>query len=194
MVGGEIQSEAGVEASAEESASGASVRAWIETHGDALWRYVLHHVGDPHACEDILQEALLSAWASREDFRGESSERTWLTGILRHKILDHWRRERRRAGMVLDEDPFGSDDRWKARPAAWDAPDEEITAALRVCLESLPVPLARAFELVEVRGCPTGQSAAMLGISARNLWVRLHRARTMLRACITKRTQGGGGS
>jgi len=61
---------------------------WVERHGDALFAYALLQVGDRDSAEDLVQETLVAALAARASFRGAASERTWLTGILRHKLVD----------------------------------------------------------------------------------------------------------
>jgi RNA polymerase sigma-70 factor (ECF subfamily) len=68
---------------------------WIEEHGDYLFHYAISRLRDPQRAEDLVQEALLAAWKGSERYRGGSTERTWLTGILRNKILDHFRKASR---------------------------------------------------------------------------------------------------
>jgi RNA polymerase sigma-70 factor, ECF subfamily len=65
---------------------------WVDEHGDCLFRYALVRVRHREVAEDLVQETLLSAMRSRERFAGKSSERSWLTGILKHKISDHFRK------------------------------------------------------------------------------------------------------
>ncbi len=76
---------------------------WVDEHGDALFRYAILRLRDQELSEEVVQETFLEALRVRESFAGRSTERTWLIGILRHKILDHFRRRvRRREESNLD--------------------------------------------------------------------------------------------
>src|SRR5215472_18275796 len=75
----------------EASATGHSFE-WLEAHADYLFNLAVGQVGDKTAAEDLVQETFLAALKARDSFRGQSSDRTWLVGILRHKIYDHLRR------------------------------------------------------------------------------------------------------
>ena len=61
---------------------------WLERYGDILFRYAVARVRDEAVAEDLVQETLLAAIGAAETFKGRSTERTWLIGILRHKVLD----------------------------------------------------------------------------------------------------------
>src|SRR5262249_29035876 len=65
---------------------------WLATHGDYLFNLAVGQVRDPLVAEDLVQETFLAALKARDCFAGRSSDRTWLVGILRHKIYDHLRR------------------------------------------------------------------------------------------------------
>lgn len=68
---------------------------WLPRHGDALYRYALLHLRDAALAEELVQETLLAGLESQHNFAGQSSTRTWLVAILKHKMLDHYRRQRR---------------------------------------------------------------------------------------------------
>src|ERR1700678_245256 len=68
---------------------------WVDDHGDYLFNFALGQLRDPNLAEDLVQETFLAALKSQNNFSGRSSERTWLVGILRHKIYDHLRMARR---------------------------------------------------------------------------------------------------
>jgi RNA polymerase sigma-70 factor (ECF subfamily) len=78
-----------------------SPEQWLDEHGDVLYRYALLQFRDEHKAEEAVQETLVAALQSRDRFQGGSSVRTWLIGILKHKVLDQFRRESREA--PLDE-------------------------------------------------------------------------------------------
>src|SRR5271169_5099792 len=86
---------------------------WVESHGDYLFNFAIGQVRDPAVAEDLVQETFLAALKARERFAGDSSERTWLTGILRHKIYDHLRRKcRERAYRVEPSAAISDDEKW----------------------------------------------------------------------------------
>ncbi len=168
---------------------------WLQDHGDALWRYARSRV-PAHACEDLVQDALLAALDSAESFDRRSSPETWLIGILRHKIADWYRRRdrdqpRHKTGEATEahaESPFTPRGTWAKAPLSWDAVrDDEVLAALHRCREELPALLRDALDLREIRRVPAREVCQVLGISETNLWARLSRARLMLRGCIEGR-------
>ena len=65
---------------------------WLEEHGDLLFRHALRKVNDPSVAEDLVQITFLSAWESMSKFKTGNSAKNWLMGILRHKIMDYFRR------------------------------------------------------------------------------------------------------
>ena len=65
---------------------------WVDEHGDCLYRYALVRVRTPEVAEDLVQETLLVAVRSQDKFAGRSSQRSWLVGILKNKIVDHYRK------------------------------------------------------------------------------------------------------
>ncbi|MDP6478206.1 MAG: sigma factor [Nitrospinaceae bacterium] len=83
---------------------------WVDRYGDLLFRYTLVRVNDPDAAQEIVQVTLLAALESDKSFEGSSSEKIWLFGILKHKILDHYRRLKKHKTFDLvpedDTDPF----------------------------------------------------------------------------------------
>ena len=64
---------------------------WVEAHGDYLFNFAIGQLRDASVAEDLVQDTFLAAFKARDRFSGQSSERTWLVGILRHKICDHLR-------------------------------------------------------------------------------------------------------
>ena len=66
---------------------------WLVQHGDALYQYARSRVGNREVAEDLVQDALLAALQSRDQFQSRATIRTWLVSILRHKIVDFYRRE-----------------------------------------------------------------------------------------------------
>lgn len=171
---------------------------WVDDHGDALYRYALMRTRNPTIAEETVQEALLAALKARDRYSGESTERTWLIGILKHKIVDYVRREARRSVQQVPEpadlelDVFRQSGLWKRAPQPWKklAPSRldtaEFWASLESCLSKLPQIYADAFWLREVDGMSAEEVCEVLSITATNLWSRVHRARILLRDCMER--------
>src|SRR5208337_254601 len=93
---------------------------WVDRHGDGLYRYALLRLRSPDLAADVVQETFLAALCARSSFSGRSSERTWLVGILRHRIVDHLRKVRRETAASVgvsangaSELPFDRRGRWQ---------------------------------------------------------------------------------
>lgn len=162
-------------------------------------RFALSRLRDRSAAEDTVQEALLAAIQGAERFTGQSSVRTWLVGILKHKIIDNLRKSSRErppepASDASVEDLevfFGSDGHFVEPPGEWESPEKALEErrffeALERCLQGLPKNAASAFTLREMMGLGTDEICKELGISASNCWVLLYRARLSLRACLER--------
>ena len=177
--------------------------AWVDDHGDYLFRYALARLRDDAAAEDMVQETLLSAIQSLGSYGGRSAERTWLTGILKHKIIDHYRKTCRETSFDPSEtdltefDPlFERQDEFKDHwhdtlsPRIWKSSPEdalrqdEFFVVLQNCLTKLPERVAAVFSLREMNDLESDEICQLLGLSASNFWVMMHRARMSLRRCI----------
>jgi RNA polymerase sigma-70 factor (ECF subfamily) len=177
----------------------------LAEHGDYLYRYALARLRDPHLAEDAVQETLLAALQSKTSFSGKSSLRTWLTGILKHKIIDLIRRQSREAPLEEDvaaEEP-GMDDYFLDDGHFVDAPQSlgepgsllqqnQFLEILQACLDRLPKKLARLFMLREVEEADNEEICKELKITPTNAWVMLYRARMGLRQCLQTNWLGGG--
>jgi RNA polymerase sigma-70 factor (ECF subfamily) len=170
---------------------------WVDEHGDYLYRYALFRLHDAQLAEDMVQETFLAALHAQERFSGRSSEKTWLVGILKHKIADHIRKVSRErsfgdteSSIDIEEDLFDEAGKWKIAPTAWDTDpsstleNKEFWEVLKRCLSDLPDRLSDAFSLREMDGLSTKEICKLLNVSATNLWVMLHRARMRLRRCL----------
>jgi RNA polymerase sigma-70 factor (ECF subfamily) len=169
---------------------------WVDRYGDGLYRYALLRLRSPDLAADVVQETFLEALRARRSFAGRSSERTWLVGILRHKVVDQLRRSRREPaanGTSADgpgESPFDRRGHWRAGPASWggdpsrEMENREFWDVFGRCLSRLPRGIADAFLLRELDGLGAEEVQQVLGITPANLWKRLHRARLLLRQCL----------
>jgi len=177
--------------------------AWVDDHGDFLFRYAVARLRDDSTAEDVVQETLLSAIQSMGSYSGKASERTWLTSILKHKIIDHFRRSVRE--IPIDESDtdlsgfdkfFERDDEWKnhwnndLQPYDWNMSPEaalqenEFFMVLQNCMSKLPERVAGVFALREMDGLDSTEICEALCLTAANFWVIMHRARMSLRRCM----------
>ncbi len=173
------------------------VTSWLAEHGDMLYRYGLKRLGRPDIAEDLVQETFVSALRSADRFEGRSKVQTWLVGILRHKIADHLRklaRQRERdaaAREAVDANPF-QNGHWREGVKAWpadpsdSAENQEFWQVLNECHGKLPAKLGIAFRMRELEELSMAEICETLEITATNLSVRLHRARLLLRDCLTQ--------
>ncbi len=178
-------------------------RRWLDEHGDAMYRYAMLRLADPDAAADAVQEALVAAIRARETFRGASQERTWLIGILRHKVLDAIRKRRRNPAALPQDDPAETprfkDGTFREEPAAWSAlpssPEEakELRKLLARCLAELPDTMRQALCLREIDGLATPEICKILDITPTNLWTLVHRAKLRLRDDLSRHWFGEDG-
>ncbi|MDX1374502.1 MAG: sigma-70 family RNA polymerase sigma factor [Burkholderiales bacterium] len=173
------------------------LRARIEQQRPYLLRFAALQLRDPNAAEDAVQETLLAALAGEAKFAGRSNLRTWLTGILKHKIVDSIRRAAREPSVEIEDAGefdalFRGNGHWLERPAAWSEPQgaleqKQFFAVLEQCLARLPEKTARVFMMREHLGLETEQICKELGITPTHCWVLLYRARMSLRLCLDER-------
>ena len=190
-----------------DSTCASSPEQWVDQHGEALFRYAVLHVRDPEAAEEVVQECLVAALGARKRFSGQSSERTWLIGILKHKLIDHARQEARNRALqeeaaaaseaVAETDFFDRKGKWKAKYSPWGGDPgkhlekREFWEVFQRCLGGLPAALAEAFMLREIDRLASQEVCEVLELSATNLWTRLHRARLGLQECLERHWFGG---
>lgn len=166
-----------------------------------MFRFAMVKLRDEYLAEDAVQETLLAALQGQKNFSGDSAERTWLVGILKHKIVDLIRKKVREPTLVnVDESmEFEQDDtvdaifnetgHWVTPCQDWGNPDKVLDQKkfweiLTLCLKRLPPQLAMLYSLREISGMETEDICKELNISSTNSWVMLHRARLGLKQCF----------
>jgi len=166
---------------------------------DYLMRFARLQLRNEAWAEDAVSETLLAALAKPQAFEGRSQLKTWLVGILKHKIIDSLRVRQRE--VVLDTgseddsfDPleymaFKDDGHFAQRPSDWGNPEQDLNsrqfmAVLDACNEKLPPMQARLFLMREWLELSSDEICKELGLTATNLYVQLHRARLRLRECL----------
>lgn len=178
--------------------------AEVEACRGYLLRYAMLQLRDRSAAEDAVQETLLAALQAGESFGGRSSLKTWLTGILKHKIIDHLRRQSRERPLpegagdtgaaedALVETLFAADGHWSPPPQRWASPDASLEdaqfwAVFETCVATMPARTARVFLMRELMELSTDEICKEMAITPTNCWVLLHRARLALRECLATR-------
>ena len=168
------------------------------SHRGYLLRVAVLQLRDNDLAEDIVQDTLVAALQGAQGFSGRSSLKTWLTGILKHKIVDAIRRKSREPAFAsLEEETqiedfdalFDDSGHWENPPADWGDPESQLSRAqffdiMQFCLDKLPPNTARVFMMREVMELESGEICKELSITSTNLWVILYRARMALRQCL----------
>ena len=176
---------------------------WVDEHGDCLYRFAFMRLRDASLAEDVVQEALLSAIQAVASYTGKASERTWLIGILKHKIIDHYRKNNKQVQLTDEDTDLSGTERFFERPDKWSghwaiplrpvdpeqSPEEviergEFWDVMKACLSALPDRVANVFTLREMDGLSSEEICSALGLSSSNFWVMMHRARMQLRRCV----------
>lgn len=176
----------------------AQINEWVNEHGDYLFRFALARLRDTHQAEDAVQETFLAAVKSNS-FNQQSSVRTWLTGILKHKIIDLQRKLFKEPTLsdlsatddaeINIDDFFDDTGHWLDKPAEWDSPDEALTqkqflVTLEACVSKLPKKLASIYMMRDIHETDNQEICKDLSITPTNAWVMLYRARMSLRKCL----------
>lgn len=176
---------------------------WVDNYGDYLYAYALSRVSSPELAQDFVQDTFLSALKSIESFKGKSDIKTWLTSILKNKIIDHYRKEAKKAqtnltdksnqnSMFRQEEPFKGHWKEEAKPGILEFnPDkafetDEFQKILEWCMSFLPKKWAIVFAMKMIEEYKTEEICKETGISSSNFWVMMHRARLKMRDCIKK--------
>ena len=181
---------------------GLNPKKWVEVHADYLFRYAITRVRDEDSSRDLVQETFLSALKAMDRFQGKSSERTWLTGILKHKIIDTYRKQssglknenlNERAGEEVEDFFDSADGHWKSEhaPQSFGAlidplQEKEFNRILLSCMQRLPALWASVFSMKHIDEKETEMILAELRLTSSNFWVIIHRTKLNLRACLQK--------
>ncbi len=146
--------------------------------------------------EDAVSETMLAVLEGASGFNGKSQFKTWVVGILKHKVLDQLRLRQREAqydtdddGEVLDDLVFAPDGHFRNFPQTWDTPADALQQrqffeVLEACMDALPGQIGRVFLMREWLELDTDAICQELRISSTNVWTMLHRARMRLRECL----------
>ena len=168
----------------------------LESLRPQLLKYARLQLRNAAWAEDAVSETMLAAIEKPQSFAGQSQLKTWLVGILQHKLIDQLRRNSKELsttsaedGVDLDDDLFAADGHWRDQPKDWGDPEHvlrqlDFMRVLEACVEHLPGQQGRLFMMREWLELDTEEICKELAISSTNLWVMLHRARLRLRECL----------
>jgi RNA polymerase sigma-70 factor (ECF subfamily) len=170
----------------------------LAQHRGYLLRFARLQLRNDTWAEDAVSETLLAALAKPQSFRNRSQLKTWLVGILTHKVIDVLREHRRevvlQVGDGRDDEAmeallFQPDGHYARQPTDWGNPEQELSSrqffqVLEACTDKLPPAMGRVFLMREWLELSSEEICKELGLSATNLYVQLHRARMRLRECL----------
>lgn len=173
-------------------------RTWVDRYADYLFNYTVARVSSADVAMDLVQETFLAGLKSAENYKGDAAERTWLTAILKRKIIDHYRKINSPKGKAevrmrynthtdaegawLEEqvaDPFNKD-------GSSALENEELGLAIQECIARLPKKQALVFTMKTIQSMSTEAICNTMGIHPSNVWVTIHRARVSLMQCLHK--------
>lgn len=173
---------------------------WISLYADYLLNYAFFRVRNRELAEDLMQETFISALKSQDTYNGTANEKTWLTAILKNKIIDYYRSKLNKQTKITDSidnntnnDFFNADDgfHWfeKKQPHNWNNTDktiesDEFNKILLHCMKKMPEKLSAVFSLKYLDDEATENICKELGITSSNYWVMMHRAKLQLRECL----------
>ncbi|WP_084426596.1 sigma-70 family RNA polymerase sigma factor [Aequorivita capsosiphonis] len=170
---------------------------WVDKYADYLYNYTIVRVNDPIVAQDLISETFLAGLKSKNNFKGEATERTWLISILKRKIIDYYRKRSSKKGRTevhISYKDEGSEGDWleenAADPFDKNAQDkmenEELGLAILECLDKLSEKQAAIFRKKTIENQDTDAICKEYNITPSNLWVIIHRARKSLIECLEK--------
>lgn len=175
---------------------------WVEQYGDILYRFALVRVQNHSVAEDLVQDTFVVALKSQGSFRKQASPQTWLIGILKHKIIDHYRSNHKTvsieattaSGSGTDDDsgntsgtkiPVNQCKEWAVTPEKI-VEDGAFRDTLNSCLDRLPEKSRQIFLMREADEIKSEEICKVFNLTPTNLWVTLHRIRNQLKNCLEK--------
>jgi RNA polymerase sigma-70 factor (ECF subfamily) len=174
------------------------ITAQLEAMRPQLLRFALIQLRNKPLAEDAVQDALVAVLEKPASFQGKSSLRTYVTGILKYKIIDALRASQREQTLQSDDQQSDADmidalflagGHTAEMPRKWGDPDDTLAQkdffrVLETCMENLPPQTARIFMMREWLELETDEICQALAVTPSNVWVVLYRARLRLRECL----------
>ncbi len=175
---------------------------WVDNYADYLYNFAVVRLSDAEQAADVVQETFLSALKGQKNFKGNSTERTWLISILKRKIIDIYRKNSSSKETRILEENISDDDFYQQEGAFighWkegrgphshsllpegELENKELREIIEKCIALLPENLSAVFIMKLIDEASSEEICKELGITASNVWVMMHRARLKLRNCI----------
>jgi RNA polymerase sigma-70 factor (TIGR02943 family) len=175
---------------------------WVEAHADYLFSFARVRLNDEDLAKDLVQETFLAALQKQKNFEGKSSERTWLTAIMKNKIFDIYRQKSSGLNTMdlknaeQEQNDFFDqhDGHWKLKHAPISfgihendqLVNKEFMLILKKCMQKLPILWTAVFTMKHIEDQSTDVICAELKVTDSNFWVIIHRTKLNLRACLQK--------
>lgn len=180
---------------------------WVKKYGDYLYSVALYKLGNSTLSQDMVQDVFLSALKAKDTFLGHSSEKTWLSVILRNKITDYYRKKNTEPSiedyLETTSENFhnaffdNSNDKFghtleSMLPADWGSnadnrvEGKEFSNILKYCISKIPPRIAGIFLSRYFDDKNAMEICNEFNISSSNYWVIIHRAKLLLRSCLEK--------
>ncbi len=157
--------------------------SWVEmvSHRQDLVRFAQRRLHDPMLAEDVVHDVFEAVISGKAAFAGRSALRSWLTGILKNKIVDLVRQRAGTDSLEEHDDDDGMPAFVCPQPGPHEVAEQRQQLARTLArIEQLPALLRDAMQLRVLEEESTRDVCARLSISPDNLFVRLHRARAQL--------------
>jgi RNA polymerase sigma-70 factor (TIGR02943 family) len=172
----------------------AEFSSWVNLYLKDMVKWAMTKVSDKELAKDLVQETFATAFEQKDRFERKSSPKTWLLGILKNKIFDHYRKSYSRPQVSLDQNPwFENDESWKSAelPLGWNGEtDGELLdqpgfrEIFEQCLGKL-APHGYSVLVSRFLGKQDSQEICQeLGITSTNYWQIAHRAKLQVRKCL----------
>lgn len=182
----------------------AAFQALIQRYHGPMLRLAMAYVRDLGVAEDVVQESWLTCLRRLDDFEGRSSLKTWIFGIVMNIARARRRKEIRilpfaslwnrddsdSTRPTVDPSRFGSDGMWRDGPGTWENVPEarllgqETLNKVKAAIDQLPPKQKEVIVLRDVAGFEADEVSSLLGLTATNQRVRLHRARAAVRKSL----------
>ena len=175
--------------------------SWVKNYADYLYSYACTRLDDNEIARDLVQETFLAALEGWEKFDRRSSEKTWLTAILKNKIFDVYRKKSSTSNrQTISINSSASDEffmesgHWKEGqyPEAFGIEEpialenKEFDDILKSCMKKLPTLWKSVFTMKHIDEESSENICAQLELTSSNFWVISHRAKVSLRDCLQR--------
>lgn len=176
-----------------------TIESQLAEHQAYLLRFARLQLRNDAWAEDAVSETMLAALSKPQSFGNRSQLKTWLVGILKHKVIDMLRQHRREVSLGEGDDSHGgeelealafkADGHFASRLSDWGNPEQELGSrqffqVLEACADKLPAAMGRVFLMREWLELSSEEICKELQLTPTNLYVQLHRARLRLRECL----------